>query len=110
MEEVGPAARSMEKSPATQVESFKLFLQDNRRARPDHVRQLIHIPVRQADAPGGVAVANMPRIRRSMDSIMFFREADPHCAVGIPRAGREYGCRFFRVRIQKSCGSQLNHE
>src|ERR1700676_4333774 len=97
MEEVGPAARSMEKSPATQVESFKLFLQDNRRARPDHVRQVIHIPVRQADAPGGGAVANIHPKRRSMDSIMFFREADPHCADGAVRSGRQYRARLFRV-------------
>src|ERR1035438_6506356 len=43
----------------------------------------------------------MSRVRRSMDSIMFFRDADPRCACGVSGAGREYGCRFLRVGVPK---------
>ena len=42
---------------------------------------------------------DMPRIRRPMDSIMFFREADPRCAGGTVRARREHRFGLFRVRV-----------
>src|SRR5580704_15002025 len=99
MEEVAPAARSTGKSQATQNESLKLFLQDDRCARSNHVRQLIHIPVRQADTPRRFAVADVPWIRRPMNSIVRFREADPHCADRAVRPGRQYCARLFRVWV-----------
>src|ERR1700691_2693380 len=105
IEDVVPAARSTVKSPATQpatqVENLKLFLQDDRRARSNHVRQLIRIPVRQADAPGRFAVMNSPGIRRSMDSIMFFREADPYGADGAVRSGGQHCAALLRDRVPK---------
>src|ERR1035438_7183452 len=68
MEEVAPTASNIGNSPAMQTQRLTLLLQDDRRAPANHVRQLIHVPVRQPDTPVRHDVPDIPRIRRPMDS------------------------------------------
>src|ERR1700693_1726990 len=55
MEEVALKASNTAISPALQTRSFILFLQDHGCPPPNHVRKILHIPVRQSDATGRFA-------------------------------------------------------
>ena len=76
----------------------------------DHRRQFSSIPIGEADAPVGMSVPDLRRLRRSVNAVMLFREANPDDAHWIVRARVNFRRRILflgipeKVRVIKEPG------
>src|SRR5215510_12928309 len=85
-------------------ERMASILEDRRRSRPDHLRKLRRVPVRQTDAAMRLRASDHLGFGRAVDAVMVLRQIDPRDAHGSVRSRRHCAFPVRRIGIPEEPG------